>query len=554
MSVFDKAKNFLADFLLEDENANKIPVTNGDNISMENRWIDRLSNYDFPDIEDFDFIDYASFSKFREISENRKAQYNAYDEMSRDVIIAMALAMYSEDASQYDTMGRIIWVESEDPELAEYLNELIELLEIPKKLRSIYYSLAEYGDVYIRLFKKSKSESDENLHDNMSKISHASSEEMETLLEAMIDRSVDYEDYIEVVDAPEDHFDLVHKGKTCQYAVVNQSTGTHSSRIELYPPDQFVHIYIENTHIRDKEYFEFTTIDQETKEKQLHKYKVRRGKSMLYDIYAVQKEVQLLESSLLLSRLSKTAQTRSVSVEVGDLSKLEVRKIVRRVKSALESKLSINKVTNNQGTLRSYSAPGGFDNIIVNPTRNGKGALTMQTFGGDFDPKSLIDMDYFNNKRFGGLRIPKAFAGFDDMLGASAGGSLPKLDSRYGRTIKMLQSCTIAGITDLLNFFLLHRGRENSINEFQVRVVSPTTVDDIDRDDLLMNRLNLISSFAGVIPEDAKYRDELMSYLITKYSGDPEISRIIRDTNKNKEDSAPKENSEEEEDMDDDEF
>lgn len=531
MGIFDKAREFLSDWLTEDGTGNmdKLPVVDGTDDSMTSRWVQKLSEYDFPDIDNFDFIDYASFSKFREISENRRAQYNAYDEMSRDVIIAMALSMYAEDASQYDTMGRVIWVEAEDPELADFLNDLLELLEIPKKLRSICYSLAEYGDVYLRLYKKPKDGgSGSMLHDNLGKISNAStSQEMEEILEAMIDRSVDYEDYVEIVDSPEDHFDLVHKGKTCQYAVVNQSAGSKSDRIELYPPDQFIHIYIENTHIRDKEYFEFTTFDQETREKQTHKYKVRRGKSMLYDIYSVQKEIQLIESALLLSRLSKTAQTRSVSVEVGDMSKLEVRKLTRRVKSALESKLSINKITDKQGTLRSYAAPGGFDNIIVNPTRNGKGSLTMQTFGGDFDPKSLVDVDYFSNKRFGGLRIPKAFAGFDDMLGTSAGGSLTKLDSRYGRTIKMIQSCVIAGITDMLNLFLLHRGRENGINEFKVRMVSPTTVDDIDRDDLLMNRLNLISSFVGVIPEEASYRDELVSYLITKYAGDPEVSRIV---------------------------
>ena len=535
----DKARDMLAGWLLEADTEDDITndraaVTDGDETAMINRWAEKMSTYDFPGIDRFDYIDYAAFGKFREISENRKAQYNAYDEMTRDVIIATAVSMYAEDATQYDTSGRIIWVDAEDAELAVYLNDLLELLNIPKMLYSIAYSLVEYGDVYLRLYKKPKEnalEGKEDLHDSLGKISDAQSErEMKSLLEAMIDKDVDYEDYVEIVDSPEDHFDLVQKGKTCQFAVVNQAKGSKSEQVELFPPDQFIHIYIENTHIRDKEHFEFTTYDQETQTKRTHQYKVRRGKSMLYDIYAVQKEIQLLESSMLLGRISKTAMTRSISVEVGDMSKADVRKLTRRIKSAMESKLSIRKFTEgNGGQMRSYSAPGGFDNIVVNPTRNGKGALSMQTFGGDFDPKSLIDMEYFNNKRCGGLRIPKAFIGFDEAMGSNAGGSLTKLDSRYGRTVKMVQSCIIAGITDMLNLFLLHRGMEDKLNEFRVHMVSPTTVDDIDRDDLLMNRLNLISTFSQAIPEEATYRNKLISYMLTKYSGDPEINRIILD-------------------------
>ena len=71
-------------------------------------------------------------------------------------------------------------------------------------------------------------------------------------------------------------------------------------------------------------------------------------------------------------------------------------------------------------------------------------------------------------------------------------------------------------------------------------MVSPTTADDVDRDDLLMNRLNLVTSFAGAIPEEATYRNDLISYLLVKYSGDPEINRIILDA------KPPEENPEEE--------
>lgn len=488
---------------------------------------EKIKEMDFPELDAYQFVDQGAFSKFRELSSGRQAQYNAYDAMTKDIIISSALNMYAEDATQYDTLGRVIWVESEDPDLAEYLNGLVEILEFPRKLRSIVYSLAEYGDVYLRLFKKTK-EGDSS----------------GSLLEGL-DPNVEYEDYIEVVDNPEDHFDLVRNGKTCQYAVSNKEAGVYKrDRIELYPPDQFVHIYIENTHIRDREIFEFKTTTKNGVE-ELHRYKVRRGKSLLHDIYAVEKEIQLIESSILLNRLSKSAITRLISVEVGDMPKTDVRKLLRRIKNQLESKLSVSLNGNRSGSINSYASPGGVDNIVVNPVRNNIGSMNSQVIGGDYDPRTLIDLDYFNNKRFGGLRIPKAFMGFDDTLGSNAGGQLTKLDSRYGRTIKNLQSSVINGVTDTLNLYLIHRRGGQGVGNFTVRLVSPTTVEDTDRDDLLVNRLNIISQFMGVLEsKPSTYKNEIIDYLLVKYANDPGLAEIVA---RHKDDPVP--NPDEEDDF-----
>lgn len=479
-----------------------------------------MSQYDFPDLSVGDYVDYSQFSKFRELSSDRKVQYSAYDEMTKDIIISSALEMYADDASQYDTKGRLIWADSSDTELANYINDLLELLNISKNLWSMYYSLAEYGDVYIRLFKRPKEST------GAVDRSNGMIDKNESLTEQLIDKDVDYEDFVEVCDDPENIFELIKNGKTCQYAVMNYEAGRRKQeRVELYPPDQFVHIYINNPHIRDKQMFEFRTIDRETHKEKLHRYKVRRGKSMLYDIYAVEKEIQLLENALLLNRISKSAVTRVVSVEVGDMPKPDVRQLTRRVKNSLESKLSITKTT---GSIKSYTQPGGLDNILVNPTRNGKGSITVNNVGGDVDIKSLLDLDYFNDKRFGGLKIPKAFLGYDEALGANSGGTLTKMDARYGRTIKRLQTCVVAGITDLVNLYLLHRGMEDKIGEFTIKVVSPSTVEDSERDEQLQSRLNIIATIMQTVAElPGVDQQQVLSQLLTTYLNDPNVSEVI---------------------------
>ena len=143
----------------------------------------KLAEYNFPDIEVGSYVDNSAFAKFRELSNDRQAQYNAYDEMTKDIIISSALEMYADDASQYDHTGKMIWAESEDDSLAEYINELLDTLCISDNLWTIYYLLATYGDVYIRLFKKQVNKS--NLTE-----------------QSLLDESVDYEDYIEICDEP----------------------------------------------------------------------------------------------------------------------------------------------------------------------------------------------------------------------------------------------------------------------------------------------------------------------------------------------------------------
>lgn len=257
---------------------------------------------------------------------------------------------------------------------------------------------------------------------------------------------------------------------------------------------------------------------------------------MIHDIYSVQQEIRLLEDSILLNRFSKSAITRLVGVEVGDMAKPDVAKLLRRTKSSLENKMSITK---GEG-LSSYSAASQIDNVIVHATRNGQGSISAESIGGDVDVKSLLDLDYFNDKRFGGLKIPKPFLGFEESLGSNSGGTLTKMDARYGRTIKRLQSSIMSGVTDLVNMYLIARGREEDVNNFSIKMVSPTTVEDLDRDEVRTNKLNLISNIFQLIGGiEGINQKELMSILVDNYLNDPDISELLGNIVKDKPDLTP---------------
>lgn len=96
----------------------------------------------------------SQMNDFRTISEDRDTQYNSYDEMSTDSVIAAALEIYADDATAYDEKGRIIWVESDDENIAKAGNRLLDVLEIPERAWKHIYQACKYGDFYLKLFSK----------------------------------------------------------------------------------------------------------------------------------------------------------------------------------------------------------------------------------------------------------------------------------------------------------------------------------------------------------------------------------------------------------------
>ena len=91
----------------------------------------------------------TQLNDFRTLAQDRMSQYNAYDEMATDSVIAAALEIYADDATCFDEKGRVIWVESEDQVIADAANRLLNILEIPERAWKHVYMLCKYGDYYL---------------------------------------------------------------------------------------------------------------------------------------------------------------------------------------------------------------------------------------------------------------------------------------------------------------------------------------------------------------------------------------------------------------------
>ena len=484
------------------------------------------------DIGSGSLLDGEAIATFRRLSSNRQEKYTSYENMLTDATIAAAMEMYADDATQYDPKkGKIIWVEAADPDIAKAANRLIDVLQINEKAWKHIYSLCTYGDLYLRIYREGDTADYEDILNVQPGV----------IRTKVQDTSRPMEEYIEYVEDPSTIYDLQIKDKTSGFVRMHTTTNTQNANsyihnsigvhqvsidnVDFYDRRSFVHISLAESISRTPEYLAIS--DPENNSTTV--YKVKSGKSILADAYEAAQTVKLLEDSMLLSRLTKSALIRLLQIEVGDMPKPEVENLLRRVKNMIEQKIALNK---NNGEARSYNSPGPMENIIYFPTKEGKGAITLNNLGGDVNVKDIADIEYFNNKLLSALKTPKQFLNYDSPEGLGNGTSLTKISSRYAHTIMRIQSAYKAGITTLLNLFFLDKGLEY-INKFTVKMVSPATIEDIERDEQMSNRINQVSDILNLISEvvDDQGKIDTLVHLLSEYLNLSEIAGIIKDHN-----------------------
>ena len=474
--------------------------------------------------------DISAIQEFRTISSNRNDKYTGFEEMLEDPIIAAALEMYADDACQYNDNGQIIWAEGDDVEAVKAANRLIDVLDINKNCWRDIYSLCTYGDLYLRLYKEGDESDYVTIYD---KLNYDSSQ----LLIKPEEPAKKYEEYIEYVENPASMFDLQTKGKTAGFMRVCDASKIKTNNIYNSQPLQtvesgnvisydrmsFIHISLSESIKRNPELLQVTYGEDGTENKI---YKVKSGKSILEDAYPVTQTLKLLEDSLVLNRMTRSAILRLVQVEVGDMPKADVTNLLHRYKNQFEQKIAMNV---NTGLTKSFNSPGPMDNMVYTPTKNGIGAVTVQNIGGDVNVKDIVDLDYFNNKKLAALKIPKQFLNFDSPEGIGGNGvSLTKISSRYAHTIIRIQNAYTQGITDLLNYFFINN-KLDYVNKFNIRMVSPSTLEDNERSEKLNNDIGQTRDLIDLVSElDDKERLEVLQYLFSNKLKLSEIAEIIQ--------------------------
>lgn len=480
-------------------------------------------------------LDIQALNSLNQVAENRNQMYNVFDMMCEDGSISAVVETYAEDATERNDNGNIVWAEAADSNVAQCVTYLLDTLNVNKNIYKWAYSLCKYGDLYLRLFRQSEYEDD---------LFKDKKELNEDIKIKSYKKTDNYAHYMEMIPNPAEMFELTKFGKTVGYVqapvdstIMKNDNLTFSTfkykfkrnDITLYPATEFVHAALEDNISREEELVSiFLTEDDYNTEENAYSYRVRKGQSLLANVYKIWRELNLLENSVLLNRITKSSIIRLINVEVGDMPKENVQKTLLGIKQMVEQKSAINTGK----SLSEYTNPGPIENNVYVPTHEGIGSISTTSIGGDVDVKSLADLDYYMNKLYGQLRVPKQyFSQTDDSTGFNGGSSLTIISSRYAKMIKRIQNTLIQAVTDAINLMLLDKGLDSYVNEFTIHMLAPTTQEEIDRRDNLSSKVQLTSDIMNMLAdiEDNVTKLKILKSLLANIIDDTEIIQLIED-------------------------
>lgn len=506
-------------------------------------------------------LDISALDRFTTISNARDQIYQMIDTMCNDSAVSAIVRTYTDDVCCKSDNEHIVWCESENPSISKFVNYLLNVMNVDKNIGKWVYCLIKYGDVYLRLYRESeyqdalfKTESRQKLHESLD-------ESVNVVLHSSDDN---YSYYIEMVPDPSTMYELTRHGQTFGYietpnnpvmfdqtSYIGGTTGMMSangqngyafafktSDVNVYQADDFVHGALEDNIGRFPETVNLFIDDVDTKTAKRktgsatntsgsQSYTVRRGKSLLYDSYKIWREKALLESAILLSRITRSGIVRKVAVEVGDMPKEQVTQTLRRVKALFEQHDALNEGK----SFSEYTNPSPVENFIYYATHNGQGAISVESVGGDYDPKQLTDLDWWNTKFYSSYGVPKQYFGWtEDGAGFNGGSALSVISSVYAKGVERIQNTILQTITDAINLILLNKGCKAYLNNFVLRMRAPLTSEEKEYRSNFGDKINAVSNVNSLFTdiEDKARRLAILKSLVTTLHLGDEVSAEIQ--------------------------
>jgi hypothetical protein len=425
-------------------------------------------------VEVSDYSIWQLISEIRNLATSINYVYAEYDLMAEDTIIGAALNLYADNAIQQDNSSdSIIEITSDNPALSSDLRAVLSRLDIESRLWNVAYNTAKYGNKYWKVI-----------------LNHSGNDIAG----------------LEEIDDPSCVLDLYLTGEPKWFAFTESDLQIQKTQdYELYDREAFIHFYIQSGKLND-------TIDlidnQQTDENGdplTLKYQIKRGESMIEGVRLIYRVLKALEDSLLAARIAKSEYTKIYNVEVGDSNEIDAKKMVDKVKRLFDSRMAMN-TKEGQQSAKSYNQPRPFMDPVFNSVNNGKGAISIETSGGEFEVSNIADIDYFNKLKFSGLHITPSMLAFEENIpgGLSGEGStMIQQDIRFAMYVKKLIVAILDGITDLLNLWLHLKGRDSEIGKFRLKMAVPSIAEDLASLQELISRLESIDQMTDIIAKNS---------------------------------------------------
>ena len=222
--------------------------------------------------------------------------------------------------------------------------------------------------------------------------------------------------------------------------------------------------------------------------------KLPYGTSMLEKARRIWKQLLLSEDAMLIYRTSRAPERRVFKVFVGNMDDKDVEAYVQRVANKFKRSQVVDSQTGNVDLRFNQMA---VDQDYFIPVRDPAQASPIETLDGAKNLSEIADIEYIQKKLLTALRVPKAFLGFEEVVGE--GKNLSLQDIRFARTINRIQKCMIAELNKIAIIHLFLLGFEDELTNFTLGLTNPSTQADLLKIDVWKEKMLLYKDAVGAI-------------------------------------------------------
>ncbi len=388
---------------------------------------------------------------------DRMSRYSDFSEMEATPEIASALDIYAEETASQDDTGKVLHVYSENRVIKELLETLFnDTLNLEFNLNMWVRNLCKYGDFFL-------------FNDVDPKFGVINAYPIPI---AEIEREEGYD--------PKDPMAVRFRWITRGNQVLENWQVTH---FRLLGNDAFLPY----------------------------------GASVLESARRIWRQLILIEDAMLVYRIVRAPERRIFYIDVGNVPPEEIENFMQQAQTSLKRNRVIDKAT---GKMDLRYNPMAVDDDYFIPVRGGESGTKIDTLAGGQNAAAVEDVQYIQKKLFAALKIPKAYLGYDEEIGAKA--TLAQEDIRFSRTIARIQKVIVSELNKMAMIHLYSHGfTDEDILNFTLRLNNPSSVAQLQKLELIKTKFEI----AGAAPEGMVDRTWIRKSILGLT--DEEIERVI---------------------------
>jgi hypothetical protein len=367
-------------------------------------------------------------------SYDRMARYSDFQEMEYTPEIASALDIYAEESVAPDELGNVLHIYSENAQINKILNELFyDTLNVNFNLTAWVRNMCKYGDFF--LFN------DVSPDQGVINVYPIAVNEIER------EEGFDKDDPLAV------RFRWMTQG--------NQILENWQvSHFRILGNDAFLPY----------------------------------GTSVLEAARRIWRQLILIEDAMLVYRIVRAPDRRVFYIDVGNIPPEEIPNYMEQAQSQLKKNQVVDR---NTGRVDLRYNPLSVDEDYFLPVRGTATGTKIETLAGGSNAAAVEDVQYIQKKLFAALKIPKAYLGYDEGLGAKA--TLSQEDIRFSRSINRIQRTILSELNKIAIIHLHSHGFDgDDLLDFELKLTNPSTIAQQQKLELFNTKFTIAQSANGV--------------------------------------------------------